>query len=277
MMNRINRFQTPDEVTDVIKKFISKFERSEEKEKMQTGVNYYRSNNDEIMARKFYTYAEDEQTGEPIEMIDPYKANNKMPHGYFKILVDQKVNYLLGNPITFESEQSDTLNELIGGNFQTTLKKVAKEASKKIRGWLQPYIDESGEFAYKKIPSEQVIPVYKPHNNDELELVIRYYSVFTMTDEGDSVRVNRVEVWDDEQVTYYQESTADGNYYLLNEDEMEAIFGQRFSNPKFHLQKDLVLGEQTVSSEGLPWGKVPFVPLYNNDEEDYDYSLLRNL
>ena len=47
------------------------------------------------MDRKMYIYTEDEDSGAPIEMEDPYKANNKLPSGYLKILVDQKVNYSL--------------------------------------------------------------------------------------------------------------------------------------------------------------------------------------
>ena len=269
MVNRINKFRIPEEVTEVINSYIADFENSEERDKMREGVNYYRSKNTEIMQRKHYVYAEDND-GNPVKMIDPYKANNKLASGYFKILVDQKINYLLGNEITYESEYQDEISDLLGDDFQKKLKRIGKDASKKAVGWIQPYIDNEGEFSIKKIPSEQVIPVYSVHDNDELEMAIRYYDVRALNSEGEVVRVTRVEVWDDEQVTYYQENTEDNLYRLLDEEEMQEVFGRPYSNPKYHFQRDLVVGNTIAETEGLAWGRVPFIPLYNNDEEDYD-------
>ena len=268
-INRINRFQTPENVTEVINSYISDFEASETREKMRKGVDYYRSENTAIMQRQHYVYAEDDE-GNPVKMIDPYRANNKLASGYFKLLVDQKINYLLGNEVTLETDDRQELEELIDDDFQQTLKQVGKAASKKAIGWVQVYIDDEGKFGYKKIPAEQVIPVYSVHNSEELELVIRYYDVRAMNEDGEVVRVTRVEVWDDEQVTYYQENTEDGLYHLLDEEQMSNIFGEPYSNPKYHFQKDLVIGDRVTEREGLAWGQVPFIPMHNNDEGDYD-------
>jgi SPP1 family phage portal protein len=267
-VNRINQFEVPEVVTELINSYIGDFEQSEQKEKMALGSDYYRSENTEIMNRKFYIYAQDEN-GDPVEMEDPYKANNKLASGYLKILIDQKVNYLLGNEMTLDVSD-DEFYEIVGKDFQSDIKKLGKESSKKAIAWAQVYIDENGDFGYKKIPTEQIIPVYSTHNSEELEMIIRYYSVTTLNDENKAVKVNRVEVWDDEQVTFYQETTEDSNYHLLNEEEMAMIFGRPYSNPKYHFQKEITLGSRIQESKGLSWGAVPFVPLYNNDEEDYD-------
>jgi len=237
---------------------------------MKQGVDYYRSQNTEIMNRKHYIYAEDED-GNPIEMEDVYKANNKLPSGFFKLLVDQKINYLLGNPLTFDVDPDDEeLEDTLPRTFQKKLKKAGKEASKKAVGWLQAYIDQEGEFGIKQIPSEQIIPVYKVDNQDELELIIRYYKVRALNEDNQVVKVNRVEVWDDETVTYYQENTEDSLYHLLDEQEMKQIFGQPYSNPKYHFQEELRFGDAVEEVEGMGWGRIPFVPIYNNDEGDYD-------
>ena len=126
----------------------------------------------------------EDNNGNPVEMDDPYKANNKLASGYFKLLVDQKINYLLGNDITIESDQQDELCDTLPNMWQKKVNKTAKEASKKSRGFAQVYIDENGDFKLKEIPAEQIIPVYKPHNNNELELVIRYYEVTVLDEEG---------------------------------------------------------------------------------------------
>ena len=237
---------------------------------MKQGIDYYRSQNTEIMNRKHYIYAENDE-GEPVKMEDPYKANNKLPSGFFKLLVDQKINYLLGNPLTFDVDPDDEeLEDTLPGTFQKKLKKAGKEASKKAVGWLQAYIDQEGEFGIKQIPSEQIIPVYKVDNQDELELIIRFYKVRALNEDNQVVKVNRVEVWDDETVTYYQENTEDSLYHLLDQQDMQQIFGQPYSNPKYHFQEELRFGDTVEEVEGVGWGRIPFIPIYNNDEGDYD-------
>jgi len=267
--NRVTRFNTPEQVTEVIENFITDFEYSVKRKRMKLGTDYYRSRNTEIMNRRKLVYAED-SNGEPKAMDDPYSANNKLPSGYFKILVDQKVNYLLGNEITFDTEDEEELEDTLPQGYHKKIKKAAKETSKKARAWIQPYINSDGEFELKHIPSEQVIPVYKPHNPDELELVIRYYQVKTMNEDDEAVEVNRVEVWDDETVAYYQENHKTGLYHLIDEERLQQLFGEPYSNPKYHFERDIKFGDRLAEREGLAWGKVPFVPLYNNDEEDYD-------
>jgi SPP1 family phage portal protein len=231
----------------MINTYIADFEQSEQKEKMVQGVEYYRSENTEIMNRKFYIYAED-QNGDDIKMENPYKANNKLASGYLKILIDQKVNYLLGNDMAIKTNDDDSFQEIVGDGFQKDVKRLGKEASKKAKSWAQIYIDEEGEFGYKRIPAEQIVPIYSSQNSEKLEIIIRYYSVTALNDEGKATKVNRVEVWDDEQVTFYQESTIDSNYYLLTSDEMARIFGRVYENPKYHFNKDKRIGERTVDS-----------------------------
>ena len=273
--NRVTRFNAPAEVTKVIQTYIDDFEMSIKRQEMKLGVDYYRSKNTEIMNRRKMIYVEDDN-GNPSEMDDPYKANNKLASGYFKLLVDQKISYLLGNAITIEGDDQDELSDTLPTMWQKKVNEVAKEASKKSRGFAQVYIGEDGKLGIKQIPSEQIIPVYQPHNREELELVIRYYEVTVLDEDGQSAQVNRVEVWDDETVAYYQEQTSDGLYKLLDQEEMMSIFGQPYQNPKYHFQKNLRFGEKIAESEGHSWGRVPFVPLYNNDEEDYDLAPIKS-
>jgi len=272
-MNFINKITIPEEVTAVIRTYIDDFESSKRRQKMSYGEDYYRSENTEIMNRRMLIYSEVEDSEGnkiPIEMEDPYKANNKLPAGYFKLLVDQKINYILGKEITFETEQAEELQEVLGKKFQSTLKQVGRESAKKVIGWLHPYIDENGEFKQMVVPSEQVVPVYKPHDNKELELIIRYYSVTVLNERSEAVRVTRVEVWDDQEVTYYQENKKTNLFDLLPSDRMEEIFGRPYPNPKYHFQKDVRYGQSVARTEGQAWGMIPFIPLYNNDEEEYD-------
>jgi len=274
-LNLLKDIQTPQQVDTTIKEYIEDFECSALRESMRHGEAYYRNKNTEIMERKMLIYTEDEDSGAPIEMEDPYKANNKLPSGFLKILVDQKVNYSLGNPITVESNNTDLFDLVVGKRFETNLKQIAKEASKKAIGWAHVYIDEAGAFKIMKVPSEQVIPVYNTYNDEKLEMVIRYYSVQTQDAQGKKVMVNRVEVWDETTVTYYQESTETGTYYLLSEEDMHNIFNIVYTNPKYHFEKKIAYGS-TTQREGVSWSMIPFIPLYNNDEELTDLNPVKN-
>ena len=273
-MNRINMIQVPKEVTKVIRAYINNFEGSQLRQKMKLGDDYYHSENTEIMSRKMLIYAETNE-GLPYETEDPYKSNNKLPAGYFKLLTDQKVNYSLGKNVTVEANDPDSLNDTLGKGFQRVLKKVATEASKKVVGWLHPYIDDKGQFKMMNVPSEQVIPVYQPYDKRALELTIRYYQVSVLNEDGEAVRVTRVEVWDEEEVTYYQENDKTSLFNLLDQQEMFDIFRRDFNNPKYHFQKDIKYGQKTTRTEGLAWGMVPFIPLYNNDAEEYDLKPIK--
>jgi len=252
---------TAEQIQDAIKEFKS----SDLYKQMQWGQDYYNSENTEIMNRKMLIYAEDED-GNPFEVDDPYKSNNKLASGYFKILVDQKVAYLLSKPITFEGDDAEDIEELLGRRFQIVLQQAAKSASKKSRGWVHPYVDSDGEFKLMPVPSDQVIPVYGAVDHD-IEKIIRHYQC-KLTVEGDRVDVTCIEVWTEEDVTYWLE--LDGQVKQLTEDQMEELHGKKYPNPKPHFYRNTVFGDSVSRSEGLNWGAVPFVPLYNNDEETYD-------
>lgn len=176
-MNLINSITIPEKVDKVIRDYIGNFETSTMLEKMKYGEEYYRSRNTKIYDRKMMIYTETED-GVPLEMEDPYKSNNKLASGFLKILIDQKINYSLGKNLSIVFDDDNLgLNDVYGFNFQKTLKKIAKESSKKSIGWGHVYIDKNGELQITVIPSEEIIPVYANYDDEKLVMIIRYYSV----------------------------------------------------------------------------------------------------
>lgn len=266
--NLVKQFETPGNASDLIKSLINEFEGSEKRRKMKLGHDYYESENTKIMERKMYIYTQDDkETACLIE--DVYKSNNKLPAAYLKILIDQKVDYSLGKPISFKTKQDKQLKQILEDNIQNTIKKIAKSASKKAIGWGYVYIDKASNFKLKKIKPEQIIPIYSIDNEDEIEIIIRYYSIKIIDNEKNLVESNRVEVWDKEKVTFYQENKQTSEYILIDEE----AFGV---NPRYHMSEETRYGETTASVEGKGWGKVPFIPLHNNDEENYDLQQTKN-
>jgi SPP1 family phage portal protein len=229
---RLIEANSPD-VKDIIKEYIDAHNTSE----MLQGVNYYFSKSD-ITKRNIYVY---DEAGNKI--IDQDATNNKLPSGWHKLLVDQKTAYLVGDPVTVGSKSDkdiEPVTETMGEEFDDALPELVKNASNKGREWLHPFIDEEGNFDYIIIPAEQVIPIYDNSKRKNLDAAIRYYTL----DDGE---VTKIELWDHEQVTYY-EMIGNGEIYL---DVSEDV------NPAPHF----FYGEN-----GYGWNKVPFIEFKNNEE-----------
>lgn len=226
--------------TELLKELIESHNTSH----MREGVNYY-FNQSDILKRK-QVYWKDGQ-----QVIDTDKPNNKIPHGWHKLLVDQKTSYLVGQSITISSEDeklAEKVNDILGDEFDDIMPELIKNASNKGREWLHPFIDEEGNFDYMLIPAEEVIPLYDLSKKKALQGAVRYYQI------GD---VTKIELWDKETVTYYE--MINGEVYLDVTVEI---------NPAPHFN----YGEQ-----GFGWGEVPFIEFKNNEEAVSDLTFYKQL
>jgi SPP1 family phage portal protein len=228
--------------TDIIKEYIEAHQA--EIPNIQEGVKYY-FNQGDITTRNIYIY---DEAGN--KQIDRDATNNKLPSGWHKLLVDQKVSYLVGDPVTIASKSEkdiEPIHEVLGEEFEDTLPELVKNASNKGRDWLHPYIDEEGNFDYIIIPSEEFIPIYDNSKRKHLQGGIRFYNL-----DDDTIKV---EVWDAQQVTYYEMVRDE---VVL--DAMEEV------NPAPHFY---------YGENGYGWGKVPFVEFRNNEEAVSDLTFYK--
>lgn len=236
-------------ITDssIIKDLISEHDTSQ----MIEGERYYYNDND-IKDRKQYYYKD----GMKVE--DDTKPNNKIPHNWHKLLVDQKVAYLVGKPVVLQAgedqkDYTDKLNLILGEEWDDTLSELAKNASNKGTEWLHVYINEDGLFKFIIIPAEEIIPIYDTSLQENLEAVLRYYLV-----EVNGQERIRVEWWTRNNVTYYIQDD-DGNFVL---DDTES------QNPAPHFY---------YNDEGYGWTKVPFIEFKNNEERVSDLKFVKEL
>ncbi|MDH8795462.1 phage portal protein, partial [Staphylococcus epidermidis] len=61
--------------------------------------------------------------------------------------------------------------------------------------WVQPYVDEEGEFKTFRVPAEQAVPIWTNKERDEQQAFIRVYEL-----DG----AERVEYWTKDDVTFYE-------------------------------------------------------------------------
>lgn len=228
-------------IKELVKK-VDAFHQSEEYQFMQYGVDYYRNRNTAIMERKKEYYVE----GLGVT-ANPYAANHKLPSGFFRKIVDQKVQYLLGNGITFAEDNKEALDEYFKHGLDEFVIDAGTEASKKAVAYAYAYKD-NGKLKFTLLPSEQVTPILD--DNDDLQAFIRR---FEKDDKDvliyvDDTEVTRWEKKKSEASDKYTTTGTYGHFSIIN---------------TFN-------GEQVGAPESHSFSRVPLIPLYNNKERVSD-------
>ncbi len=256
LSNIIKPASQPMSKEDVIHTYIQDFESSKTRKDMLTGEKYYKNEND-INERKLYKYVNESK------VEDTERPNNKLSHSFAKLLVDEKVNYLLGkSPIIAADDEKfqEKLIEILDDEFDDTIQEIGIESSNKGIAWLQPYIDEEGSLKFEKHDSEKIIPVWKESSHKTLETIIRVYYVETY--EGKERKdVKKVEYWTKEDVTYYT---------YFNGSMIPDVEAPGEGEPIGHFKIN-------NGAEYKGWGRVPFIPFKNNTRELNDLTYFKSL
>lgn len=233
--------------TDVIMRLINEHNP----EPILRGVRYYMNEGD-IMHKERYFY---NKKGD--RQIDETKPNNRINHNWHKLLVDQKVQYLVGEPITFTTENKTLLkavNTLADDYFDDTINEVVKNMSNKGVEYLHPYVNEDGEFDYIIFPAEEMIVVYKDNRKRDILFAIRHYEYQDIMKKD----VKKAELYTESHVYYYEE--IDGVY------QMDYSMGE--NNPVPHIVNK--------ANEIVGWGKVPIIEFKNNTEMVSDLQFYKD-
>lgn len=249
--NKVNLLTTEEFISNEIKEFLA----TDKRRLMEIGQNYYEVNND-ILRRRLTRNTEQGL----VEDIN--KINNKLAHGHYKNLVDEKVSYLLSKDYTLKSKDEDYIElvkEVLAKDFQDTLNELAYEASNKGIGWLQVYVSEDGKLKTMVIPSEQCIPLWKDNSHKNLDGMIRFYNQ-TYYEGKEKKKIVKIEYWTPEGVSFY---IKDGDN-VIYDSETEINNGGQIA----HYEKD---------GEWRSFGKVPFIPFKNNRLEYPDIKFVKSL
>lgn len=237
----------PMTLEEIISMELSEWERSEQRKSMEVGKRYYRIKND-VLNRKRTTI---DENGRKIEINN--LANNKIPHGFIRKLVDQKAGYLLSKPFMVEAGNATyqkLLDDFFDQNFRRMLKNLGKEAVNCGLSWLQIYYSEDGQLAFKALKSEECLPLWRDAAHTELDAFIRSYTVETYA--AKSKRdIKRVEFWNLEGVRIYEEEAGT----------------LKFVEHKGHFSAIEQVDGQDVETS-MNWERLPFICFkYNNEEQ----------
>ena len=178
---------------------IERWKNSPQRRMMFTGERYYKGDHD-ILRRKREVIVEG-----GARMEDKNLPNNKLVDNQFAKLVDQKVNYLLSKPITYESEDkkyNELLAEIFNAKFQRKLRSGGTDAYCGGGSWLYVYIDEKSKLQFQRFAPYEVLPFWKDSDHDELDCAVRVYPVEVY--EGRQLKVvEKVEVFKNDGIERY--------------------------------------------------------------------------
>lgn len=237
-----------DRITDeqYVVNEINHFKVSQRRKEMLDGEKYYAGKHD-ILSRIRTVIGEN---GELTEVKN--LPNNKIVDNQYKKMVDQKTNYLLGQPLTIQSDNDNyakTLKTIFNRKFQRLLKSVGEDALNCGIGWMFVYYNDKGELSFKRIKPFEVIPGWHDSEHTQLDYVIRIYEVIVYEKHTEHV-VEKVEVYDDKGINYFELSS-----------------GGSLTPCEPYFQNYITVINDDGSEEGWNWTKIPMIPFKYNSKE----------
>jgi SPP1 family phage portal protein len=250
----------PTKVAEALDKAIPEDKTSEVKKKARIGEKYYKFEHDILDNRIFYI----DDNGQLQE--DKYASNVKIPHPFFTEQVDQKVQYVLSEPIELivpdDKEHEglqDKLDDYYDENMQVFLQEALEGASKKGLEYVYARTNADDRLSFQVSDSLKTFEVYD--ENGERQRTVRYYNKDIEKDD-ELKSIEHAEVWDDEQV-----------YYFVKEENKYTLDTSREMNPRKHVL--------AVDSQGTVLGRSyernPFYRLSNNTHETTDLEPIKAL
>lgn len=228
----------------LLQKEIARWKNSPRRIEQIKGHLYYEGEHD-ILFRKRTMIGE----GGELQEVENLPNNRLIDNQYGK-LVNQKANYLLGQPLTFDSG-SDAYLSALKGVFNKRFMKVMKNAGKAaLNGgiaWLYPYYTEDGGFAFRLFPGYEVLPFWLDSEHTILDCAVRLYLVIGY--EGTTPRlIEKVEVFDRQGIHCY---VLDGGSLI----------------PDVTLDQHECSYVMSENGQGLNWSKIPLIPIKYNEQE----------
>jgi len=225
---------------------IARWKGSEGRKNQIIGDEYYKGMHD-VLKRKRTVIGPDGRLQEAKNL-----PNNKIVDNQYAKMVDQKTNYLLGTPFTYQTSEKEyhaALGGIFDRKFKRTLQNIGEDSLNGGIAWLYIYCNEDGKLDFRRFAPYEVLPYWADDEHTILECLIRVYEVPAY--DGPKYRpIERVEIYREDRV----------EYYLLLDGELKADS----ENPT---EPYLTSTDEDGNMETHEWGKIPIVAFkYNNEE-----------
>lgn len=233
--------EKPMTYIEFIERQIGEFRASPVRKNMIDGVRYYAGEHD-ILQRKRSIIGED---GDLVAVEN--LPNNRVVDNQYKRLVQQKVNYLAGQPIAFHSD-NEAYNKCLSGifdkGFLRMFKNIVEDSLNCGIAFMYIYLDENGEIAFKRFRPFEVIPGWADSEHTKLDYFIRLYEVIYYEGRTEKT-VTKAELYDKEGIRYFE---LKGSQLVPDPDKRDEVYLSDGVN-------------------GYNWERIPIVAFKYNDME----------
>lgn len=169
---------------------VSEFLTSKKRREMIEGELYYRNRQPDVKKTR----------------TADWQSNTKLKHDFTKLLVNQKVEYLLKDEPTVAAETdaaTKVYETVYDEGLWRRIKNTVTEALNKSVAYIHPYVDEKGDLAFKSLPAEEVLPFYLDQERMEIGSFAHIYNVIEY--QGSTKReITLVDFYTDTEVKYYR-------------------------------------------------------------------------
>jgi len=239
---------------EFIEKEIARFLQSKRRMEMISGDRYYRGDHD-ILRRERQVIGADGK----LQKVDNL-PNNRVVDNQYRKMVTQKVNYLLGQPITVQSDNknyADAISEYLNKRFMRLIKNIGHDSLNGGIGWVFVHYDEDGQLSFKRIKPHEIIAGWKDDDHTILDYAIRLYEVITFEGKNEKV-AQKVEVYEENGI----------HRFILDDDgRLKPDYDTIQQEAYFTLTDGDIV-------QGYNWQRIPLIPFkFNNDE----IPLIRNI
>lgn len=248
VVNQLARQDVATRMTDeqFIVAEINRFRRSKRYHDMISGENYYKGKQD-ILYKQRTAIGENGK----LTILDNL-PNNKIVDNQYKKMVDQKIQYVVGQPFLIQSENQQFIDSvkpyLQTKKFFKFLKTVMKDSVNCGIAWVYAHYNGDGEYVYTRFKPYEIIPMWADAEHTILDCAIRTYEVVVYEGKDEKV-VTKVEIFN-----------PDGIYYFELKDDI-LIPEEPYFAPYF-----TVLNEDGTK-QGYEWEKIPLIAFRCNEDE----------
>ncbi len=227
-----------------IEREISRFKNSKRRRDMIHGLSYY-SGKHEILKRQRTVIGENGEL-----TVVKNLPNNRIVDNQYKKMVDQKNNYLLGQPIAIRTEDEQYakyLKQIMDKRFMRLMKNVGEDALNMGLGWLYVFYNEQGEIDFKRHSANEIIPGWADSEHTRLDYAIRLYETIHYDTDSETI-VEKVEVYEQNGISFFE----------LDNGCLTAV------PPYYQNYFTVSDGDEEL---GFNWTKIPLIPFKYNAKE----------
>ena len=217
---------------------------------MQIKGSLYYDNEHDILKRKRTMIGEDGK----LQVVENL-PNNRVIDNQNAKMVNQKANYLFGQPFAVSGENDqyvELLKKVFNKRFMKTIKNSGKAAYNGGICWLYPYYDNEGHFTFRLFPGYEILPFWKDNDHTILDFAVRLYLVIGYEGTTPTV-IEKVEVYDVDGV----------HRFILDHGTLIPDLTNNGEADCYHVTMTDATGKVT----GFNWQRVPLIPLKANEQE----------